>query len=285
MQWGEKIRTDSVGQNGIGMALRETSDHGFLIGGSAANADLLIVRLDSAGAILWIKQHGFGIAVGAVSLDTDRDQGFILSINASLPAGGYVVALDSMGSVRWSKKYGSPNEQLQKIIPLPGNDGYAAFGVMDAGMNHPLYFVKTDTAGTTGCEQDISFTTTMLQANRNSFMTTYSGIGSTYCEALVSSILITALNVCGTASIEQENAAQEMNIFPNPAVNAVTMNGTKSTGEIIVYDVCGKELRKIKAFEGETRIDLEEFGPGIYFLHYSEAGKRNSVVSRKVIKF
>ena len=73
--------------------------------------------------------------------------------------------------------------------------------------------------------------------------------------------------------------SSEVNIFPNPASEMVTVS-LKSTSEkasLIVYDVMGR-LVKQQNFKGENylRFSVEDLQPGIYYLKISEGKKQTT---------
>ena len=62
----------------------------------------------------------------------------------------------------------------------------------------------------------------------------------------------------------------KINVFPNPAENAVTLNSSLPTGvsgEIVFYNGIGNKLFSVKLKEGDNTmdVDLTKYAAGIYF--------------------
>ncbi|MBA3649464.1 MAG: T9SS type A sorting domain-containing protein [Chitinophagales bacterium] len=88
-----------------------------------------------------------------------------------------------------------------------------------------------------------------------------------------------------------ENIAEEntIDISPNPFSNELLIKGIPHTtgqvpekGEIVLFDVTGKEIMKEKVFDAETKINTEKLLPGFYVLNYTEGNKKQNIA---VVKF
>jgi uncharacterized delta-60 repeat protein len=60
--------------------------------------------------------------------------------------------------------------------------------------------------------------------------------------------------------------ANTIQLFPNPVSNQVRVTGTQKNGELIIYSMEGKELKRNKTNEQVTIVDISELPIGIYFL-------------------
>lgn len=104
-----------------GWQAKKCRDGGFVITGGTAIPiasymdDVLLIKTDSDGNLLWKKNYG--LAAGndlAFSVDTALDGGFIMfGFSNSNGTGlgnqfgdGYVIKVDSLGSIQWSKSFG-----------------------------------------------------------------------------------------------------------------------------------------------------------------------------------
>lgn len=80
------------------------------------------------------------------------------------------------------------------------------------------------------------------------------------------------LKVCYQDTLLEIQEAKEVsysfNLFPNPAVESITIEIDQFVGKhhVLIYDGQGKVLEKIMTSEIQTKIDVSEFENGIYFL-------------------
>lgn len=87
---------------------------------------------------------------------------------------------------------------------------------------------------------------------------------------------------CTVTGIKETVSCGSINIFPNPFQSSVTISTEKefSNGELILYDIPGKEVMRIKNISGQkVAIDRGNLTQGIYFYkltagnNFSAAGK------------
>lgn len=71
-------------------------------------------------------------------------------------------------------------------------------------------------------------------------------------------------------------------ISPNPFSNSMTVKGTSAEGEIVIYELSGKEIFRQKATANETKIGTENFMPGFYMFNYVSKDKTENI---KLMKF
>ena len=130
------VKTDSIGdiqwQKKIALAevtraycIRETFDHGFILCGeedsSGIDGNILIVKLDSVGDILWNKSYGSPINADVAScIIQTRDSGFALcgysrfGLNSSYAV---ILKTNSSGDLIWSKYYYDTNQSDSRVYP------------------------------------------------------------------------------------------------------------------------------------------------------------------------
>lgn len=77
---------------------------------------------------------------------------------------------------------------------------------------------------------------------------------------------------CGITAInENENGEESISVFPNPISGNATIKYTlpqgASKGEIIIYDITGKEVKRIEVTNGNSKIVVDNFSlqAGTYF--------------------
>jgi hypothetical protein len=78
-----------------------------------------------------------------------------------------------------------------------------------------------------------------------------------------------------TSTVEVEQTPT-LSIVPNPANDFIRVNaglGVEATGEIIIRDVCGKQVVQQRLNKGEG-IDVSDLKPGIYFVSLAMEGRQ-----------
>ena len=93
-----------------GGSVQQTSDGGFVVAGVVDGTDVILVRYDTLGNILWTKIYGSdGVEIGG-SVAQTSDGGFIITgTTDSFGAGGfdlYLIKTDEAGDTLWTKTYG-----------------------------------------------------------------------------------------------------------------------------------------------------------------------------------
>jgi hypothetical protein len=280
MQWGRIIETNTMGLNSdFGSGVRQTGDGGFMVVGQSENGfgsmDLLLVRLDSAGNALWAKRHGFTPAVMESSIDKTGDRGFIISINSKNPDGGRLVKTDSLGNIQWAKKYGNSSDYLVKVLALPNNSGYAAAGIYSWMANQvwysDIYFIKTDMAGNTGCNQDLQFTPGSVSLIPDTLEIETLGYPNSVITSAAAVITVTPHTLCMTGHEEMVNPGG-LTVFPNPASGSFTLLLEKEPSDgtmLYIYDVFGHLLFQAPITGTRVNIDLSQKAKGVFFIHVS----------------
>ncbi len=100
-----------------GNSILETSDGGYMVAGSSTsyeggNQDILLVRIDSSGNVLWAKTYGGVYSEDIYSLIQTSDGGFAIAGDTnSVSYGGLnydflILRLDASGHLLWNKVYG-----------------------------------------------------------------------------------------------------------------------------------------------------------------------------------
>jgi len=170
----------------------QTPDGGFLFGGytesfGAGARDMVLVKIDSNGKLLWAKTYG-GISVDNIrSIMQTPDNGFVVAgETGSFGTGSYdilVVKVDQNGLLIWAKTYGGTDDDWPNSI-ISTSDGKftiagatKSFGagnidfiILQIDSNGKLLWAKTYG----GIEEDIPLS--ILQTSDNGFIV----VGDTY---------------------------------------------------------------------------------------------------------
>ncbi|MBM3291469.1 PKD domain-containing protein [Candidatus Bathyarchaeota archaeon] len=141
-----------------GLSVHQTSDGGYIIGGSTASfgagdwtPDFYLLKTDYTGKLLWDKTYaGIGYDV-CYSVEETIDGGYILAGTTSNNTTGdvYVVKTDSSGQLLWNRTYGGEKGEGANYIQQTSDGGYiiagntASFGAGSVD----IYLVKIDSSG------------------------------------------------------------------------------------------------------------------------------------------
>ncbi|MEX2484172.1 MAG: T9SS type A sorting domain-containing protein [Brumimicrobium sp.] len=160
-------------------SIQQTIDGGYIVGGLAysgdgdvsggiGGGDYWVVRLDTAGNIIWEKSLGGSEYERAQSIQQTTDLGFILTgysysndgdvtgHNGSTNSSDYwVVKLDSIGNITWQKSLGGSGSESAYSIQQTTDGGYITVGHStsnngDVTLNNggrDYWIVKLDTVG------------------------------------------------------------------------------------------------------------------------------------------
>ncbi len=136
----------------------ETADGGFAIVGWTLSygfaGDVYLIRLDSAGSLLWSRRYGSNISEErGLSVSLCKNSGFAIAGNTwSFGAGWndvYLLRTDSAGALLWSATYGGSNmDEGNFVMENSGLDLLVAGRTSSFGSgSFDMYLLATDSAG------------------------------------------------------------------------------------------------------------------------------------------
>src|SRR5437870_1039584 len=157
IQW-QHLFVDPTSQYAAALAVRQTPDGGYIIGGELYYNQILVFKLDSTGALVWQHVYAIGTHSYADTLALTSDGGFILgglvsvSTATSYSSSVLLLKLDSTGSPQFAKTYapsGSISDLAITGAQQTSDGGYAFSGYY---FQNPVYderawLVKTDSTG------------------------------------------------------------------------------------------------------------------------------------------
>ena len=129
-----------AGTADFGYCVRQTSDGGYIVFGLTASAgaggrDMLLVKINSSGAVQWSKTYGGASDDEGRTVEITSDGGFILCGFTQSYSNGYqayVVKTNSSGVVTWSKNFGGGGLELGYSIQQTSDEGYILTGYTDS---------------------------------------------------------------------------------------------------------------------------------------------------------
>jgi hypothetical protein len=144
----------------VAWSIQQTFDGGSVVAGRTYSfgqgmADILVMKLDEDGNIIWQKAYGGSNDDIAYSIQQTSDNGYIVAgITKSYGSGnwdGLMLKLDLNGNVVWQKTYGGSNGDLALSVNQTSDSGYIVAGYtrsFGAG-SYDFWVLKLDSAGNT----------------------------------------------------------------------------------------------------------------------------------------
>lgn len=163
------IKTDAEGDliwskfyrmpgNDYGMSVRPTDDGGYAIAGytdsyGAGYNDVLVMKVDASGNIIWDKVFGGPFNDVALSMKYFNGGGFIVAGNTfSNNASGDIMLLSLYGDgvFNWCKTYGGDGYDQANDVQITSDAGYMVTGYTQSYglISGDAYFIKTTGNGT-----------------------------------------------------------------------------------------------------------------------------------------
>lgn len=84
-------------------------------------------------------------------------------------------------------------------------------------------------------------------------------------------------------SFSHEFLDSQVDIYPNPTNNILSISSLKPITKVIVYDALGKQIKQLVIGEGDIKLDVNttNFPKGIYFI---EIQVEKEIIRKKVSK-
>ena len=280
MEWAKAY---GVAGTEDGVTVKQTTDGGYVIGGSSENIlgptgeDMCLIRIDPAGDVLWAKLYGGSVTDECYEVIQTPDGGFALcgksfSFSTAGDYDVYVVKTDAQGVVQWSKTYGgstsSSHNEIGRSIDVTSDGGYVIAGESMYGFGIGLknaYVIKTDALGMSGCNEGSPATITASYTHQVFVppMFTSSGGTATLPATVVSAGTIQT-DLCIVSAVqESEVPGASLVAYPNPASDIVRIEGTRSVGSLTVFDVVGRQIAQVSS----GQIDVSGWRDGVYTIH------------------
>jgi murein DD-endopeptidase MepM/ murein hydrolase activator NlpD len=72
---------------------------------------------------------------------------------------------------------------------------------------------------------------------------------------------------CGASGVSQTSEVSNLNVYPNPAINKVTLQSSVEIGLVTIYNSLGESVYKSKINNQNSEIDVADLARGIYILY------------------
>jgi len=139
-------------------SVQQTSDGGYIVAGwtysfGAGWSDILLIKTDVNGNIIWAKTYGGTNSEWAYSVQQTSDGGYVVAgVTWSFGAGLYdifLIKIDANGNVIWAKTYGGTGYDGTSSVQQTSDGGYIVTGETNSfgAGNRDIFLIKTDAFG------------------------------------------------------------------------------------------------------------------------------------------
>jgi uncharacterized repeat protein (TIGR02543 family) len=138
-----------------GWAIANTSDGGYIIGGTQNGNSFYLVKVDASGVMQWNQTYispNWGSTEGYSVIQTE-DGGYALAGYTTLPGNGYdywLLKTDSDGNAQWNQTYGSSGlSEIANSVVQASDGGFLIGGYAQASGTYDrnMWLIKTDSTG------------------------------------------------------------------------------------------------------------------------------------------
>jgi len=289
--------------------IRETSDKGFICTGYQSPTDnyyadpyyatnMWVAKLSQSGEILWEKiLEGNNYDKGKDIQETS-DNGFILCGESNSNGGDFnyttgqydmwIIKMDENGEVQWKNRYGSADGDYPFAVGET-SEGYVMIGhsigsyTLDYWVTILTYDKEDGTNTKWKFVSDSSYCTVtdMKIIPSNSFVYV-GGKGGSYSKAQAYFAKYGEDNppIVATTSINpQQNSGYISSIYPNPAVDELTIILSQKS-ELSIVNLLGEVVYTEKGETGLNKVSLTRFSPGIYYVTTGTGKAQKFVISQ-----
>ena len=297
---GNKLWTKRLllpGSQNDGGLVEEATDGGYLIcthielgfGGT----DLLIVKTDSLGEIIWSKAFGSPWNELPSQINRLADASFLITGLITVPnmSSAFTLQIDSAGNLISSRTYGLPNEASifnsgkqhdDHFIYVGYNNPFPPWGISD------VYLVKTDSAGFSGCfEDNYTISDSVLNLTVQDVLDSVFDASATLSDVPV--IMFDATHqvhesvLCYISSVYEMDQVIFASVYPNPNNGRFKIQFDRAIkGSIILYNSEGKTMYEQAINNISADFSFEKLTPGLYFLRVYDNSLK-SITSFKLI--
>ena len=260
-----------------------TSDNGYLLSVRGNNNhSFCLVKLQASGAIDWAKRYRSTPAPSQiVPVVEDHFGGYLVMGTRNFFSNSsyfMTMKIDQSGEFVWGMDTDNPNEdRIHRVLPAD-NCGYVLAGMSEGTGAASWMIAKADSSGKTGAETstfqrpsmyDITLQKDTLAITELAYPTTI--LSPSLLVAYPHTILDQSLNYTATPACNQATALSpktslSWKIGPNPVndwLQVETEAGIQQ-GNIVIYDLQGRQLQAWHLAGSESRFYLGDLPAGAY---------------------
>jgi hypothetical protein len=262
------------------------------VSSEVSTLNVWLAQLNPNGVPVWSNSYAGGGSNSdiALSVASTPDGGFAVcgkTNSFSVDDAAFLMKTDSTGAPEWSKTYGgNANDRANQVITSM-NGGYAiAANSLSFGSGQSGYFIKTDTNGTSGCNENIpSFLMTpetTPTSNVTVIDSSLTNVGAANNASLAQTITETQL--CLTVGEKEVASAEDLiSVYPNPGSEEFTIDNSPFTiKELEIYNSLGEQILKQQTTDNKRQtVNISSWNNGVYFLRIKTG---SGFVVKKIVK-
>ena len=139
--------------------VRQTNDGGFIITGTCvpnglvSHGDVLLLKTDQLGNIVWTKTYGKGFVEEGLSVEQTSEGGYIIggrTVTGTYPiveppiSDVWLLKTDAAGDTLWTKTYGGSGNDFCTSVKQTADLGYILTGTMNSEYCYPPYEINEE---------------------------------------------------------------------------------------------------------------------------------------------
>jgi hypothetical protein len=281
-QWSKVLGT--VLDIDYAWSVKQTSDGGYIIGGNSgaisSTGDILLIKLDANGNVVWSKMIGDGnVSLNDCRSIIETSSGnYLMSGIGGVNDEGLVVMLNNAGDTLWTKHYavGVLVDHIRFINEINPNEFIACGYSSSIGSgSEDIFLLKINSNGFAGGCSEYS-----ANYNVNSHtLPSISGIPSSSTNFITSiisgstTLVYSQNNLCDSTLFTSINEnsfieSEYFRVYPNPVTEELTLEFSKNHiyfGQIKIFNSFGVLFKEI-SIASSTEINIADLPNGLYFI-------------------
>ncbi len=268
-----------------GNSVKQTSDGGFVIGGSIStdstskSESLYLIKTNSLGDTLFTKTFGGGVYSFGQSILQMPDLGYALAGYTDAFGSGNsdacLIRTNASGDTLFTGVYGGSGDDEANAV-FQASDGtlcMAGFSNSYGSGFYDLFLIKTDLNGKSGCvDHNFTYSAQKIVTQVSTITPSY-GSGTTIVSGThpVSVPVGVGVDVCTPAwMIREPLQSIALSVFPNPCQGTLSLDFHQQLSKeatVVFTDIHGKALAeyKLPPLHEQYDLTLDELPNGFYF--------------------
>lgn len=149
-------------------SIQQTSDSAFIVcgitqkGESRDKSNLWLLKIDSLGDTIWIREYGSGTGQTGFSVQETKDKGFVITGRSNGDV--WLLRTDMDGDTLWTRTYGGPGSDAGFCVKQTPDGGFIIAGQTESfgAGGFDLFLIKTDSLGEVSGIYDSPATNTLI---------------------------------------------------------------------------------------------------------------------------